>query len=1222
MKIASFLFIACAAFSCFADADSSASFVAGERYFADSLYGPALQQYQKYLSGCKRYLSLHVPKTPGYRQPAENEIAASYKAGICHFRMNEFAKSCDALDDFVRQFSWDGRVPDAIYYAAAAQKTLGNNREASERFFHLWFKFPSSSLASKALYEAALCAQEDGNTERAADLFTTFFDRFPRQELAKDASCLLVKLHLEQKNFGDAGKVIAAAEKRFANDKQFLPRLLYYQALLASMTQKPDRASRLFSAMLGAEQAFPEKEEACLNYISFLDTQKDHATSLVVFRKLSEYYQQKGQNLSQDFLLEWADNAAAAQSLDLAEKLYRRAAAATTQDSMASLARYRIAQCQERRGASSDAVETLMSISAKDTVSSWGRKALAEGADLYCGLGLFPSAIAAYRRYAQLPGIADGDRASVQIATIFRDKYRRYGAALQEYENFLRLYPESPLYNDVLFGMGQCEESLGNAEAALQRYTSLIESDASPDLVEKAKNRAHYLAAFRLRDLDHAVGALSEMAVQRPDSAGSVRRLTAVAEIYANDLHEYGRAVDLLDRAQRASQGESDSVKCTLALAKAGACEKLSEKARFESDAAAADSARARAIALYSSVARCPVPRVADDASYRLLVLSNRGFAGGERFLSTHPASIHRAEVYLMIAHYFEARADSGDSSIRPQAALAYANAAKAFPAGPCAAQALLGSARNYCGLGKPDSAEAFVREFFRRFADSSSGAEGYYLDGLVEKCRRRVPESLDKFRKVLTLYPFSSFAEAARYEVALGYFTIEKYGEALNNFRLCARGAVAGNRRAFARLGSARCLAKLGRPDEAAAVLGDLAKEKLPADFAGDVYLDLAGISQSKGLIREAIDYCNKVVAVDGYRRKDTALLMMGGLFFGSRIYPEAAAAYQRAAAVARTGPDSVEAYAGLASALLMDGRHADADRASSLFRNRFGTSGDAYTQILYHEGLAFLVNKDYDKARSRFNYILERYPNSAWRDAAAYQTALAWFYAGKTDVALDRFNGFVESYPRSSFAGLANFKLGMIYHDQNDFEQASKFFTAALSHTATDRMTRFRAAYNAAVDFQKLSRWLEAARMYETILDSFPEEINPSSAHLKTGFCLIQASHFDEALKQFAKASASPSLEEKPEIMYWTATCYARQGDYQKAATEYLKVPSLYAGIGRWGITSECEAARLYERLGEYKKALALYRKIVRTDGETGELGREAVSRVEQLSTITENQ
>ncbi len=1214
-----FLFIFfCAAASCFAAADSAAHFPLAEQYFSDSMYGPALQQYRTFLAefGKQRSGSAHAAAT----QLSANEVTASYKAGICLFRMKAFAGATEALDDFVKRFSADLRVPDAMYYAAVAQKELGNNKEAADRFFNVWSAFPICGLSPQALYKSAECARDDGNVEKAAELFAAFCERFPRQQLAREAFCTLVKLYLEEKNYADAAKAVVDAERRFFADDKFAPRLLYCKALIASLTGKTDHAARFYSAMLASGKGFPEEEEAYLNYISFLSGRDDRAACVDAYRKLADYYQRKGTDPSEEFIFSWAECAMAASSWDLAERLYKKAAALGVSDSSASLARFRIAQCQEHRGSLADALQTLSETVSKDSLSPYGRKSLSEAAEVCYGLGLYADAITAYRRCVHLTGVPDAGKEALKIADIFREKYKRYAPALQEYENFLSEHAESPLYNEALFSAAQCEEALGNVDAALRKYASLAESDASADMVEKAERRVYYLQSFRARDLERAVAALADLSVLRPDSLSPVARLSAVADVYSRDLHEYGRALRLLDQAALAGGKKADSTKFALALRKASVYESMCEKARFEHDTVTADSAGARALGLYSYAAGSPQARVADDAGFGLVMFSHGGIESCERFIASHPASVHRAELSYKIAAWYESRADSGDPSCRSKAAAAFKNAAQGFPGSPFVARSLLGCGRTYCALDKPDSAEPYLKEFFARYADSACAAEAFYLEGLVCKSRHRSTDALQRFSRVLDSYPLSPFVRPARYEAAEAYFSMGKYHEALTQYRLCTRGRGFPSQRAGARLGLARCLVKLSRRDEAAALLGELAKEKLPCDAAGDVLMELAGIAESKGLSSQAIECCSKAAALDGYAGRQRAFLTTASLYFGDHVYAEAAAAFRRALQSAGVRSDSADACAGLASALLMDGRQLEADRISQLFKAGFGTSCNAYSRILYHEGLAALLRKDYDKARSRFNYIFERYPDSPWRDAAAYHTALAWFYEGKTSMALDRFGAFVEAFPRSGFTGSADFKLGMIYHDQNDFEQAAKYFVAAESYVSTDRATRFRAAYNAALDYQRLSRWLDAARIYETIIDSFPENVALSSAYLKTGFCLVQASRFEEALKMLAKASANPSPEEKPEILYWTATCYAKQGDLQKASAEFLKVPSLYRGIGRWGLTAECEAARIFERLGEYRKAVSLYRKIVRADGETGELGRQAFSRVQQLSTLTE--
>jgi tetratricopeptide (TPR) repeat protein len=272
----------------------------------------------------------------------------------------------------------------------------------------------------------------------------------------------------------------------------------------------------------------------------------------------------------------------------------------------------------------------------------------------------------------------------------------------------------------------------------------------------------------------------------------------------------------------------------------------------------------------------------------------------------------------------------------------------------------------------------------------------------------------------------------------------------------------------------------------------------------------------------------------------------------------------------------------------------------------------------IAYSKGLRRVVEKDYDKAIGIFKFVSEKFQGALCAEDAAYQVGLCYYYKGKNEKALAVFNEFLARYPESRFVPTAYFKIGMICHDRGDFIQAAQLFERTFGAARADPKTRFRAAYNAALDYQKAFSWLEAARMYRTIVETFPQEVSVSSTYLKIAFCFIQGARFEDAVKQLQKAgSCSPTLLEKPEILYWTAICFEKLGDDQKAIAEFLKVPVFYAKTGEWAVTSQFEAARLYERAGEPKKALDLYKKIVLADA--GEIGKEATAHIARLSIMT---
>jgi tetratricopeptide (TPR) repeat protein len=382
-----------------------------------------------------------------------------------------------------------------------------------------------------------------------------------------------------------------------------------------------------------------------------------------------------------------------------------------------------------------------------------------------------------------------------------------------------------------------------------------------------------------------------------------------------------------------------------------------------------------------------------------------------------------------------------------------------------------------------------------------------------------------------------------------------------------------------------------------------------------GGVYFELAQCYKSKGDVHGALEQLQKALAVDSFPDKGAVYAGMGALYFDNSLYSDAARAFARSLLFAIGDSDSLAALVGNIKAQIMDGQEG-VEKAANVLKKRFGARHEAMAEVAYHQGLRLLIEKKYDAAIKKFKYMAEAFEKSPRRADAAFQTGLCYYYMGKQAKALELFYDFLAQYPGSSFCAMAYFKIGMMLHERGDFMPAAGIFEKVVSASGGDEKTRFRAAYNAAIDFQKSSAWLEAARIYRMIIDSFPEEVSSSSTYLKMGFCCIQASHYEDALKYFQKAVAGAQPDEKPEIIYWTAYCWAKLGDHQKAVMEYLKVPALYPNAGQWAITSQFEAARLYEHSGEMKKAFALYKKIILADGEKGVFGKEAAVQCAHLN------
>jgi tetratricopeptide (TPR) repeat protein len=490
------LFLIC--FTSSGSDESKSVFKLGERFFSDSLYNLALEQYQKYLT---------------LQRDPENDPAAYYKVAFCHYKMGNTRDAAEGFEDYIRLFPSETNVMDVIFLAGETRKELGDFKEASDWFYSVWSRFVGSAKAKVALFEAAECSERDNNFDRAIELYSQFVNKFPQMENAKQASLSLVKLHIDRQEYTRAEEILDKVEKKWKSDKKFPVRVLYYKGLLARNMQKIEIAEKMFQEMVQLDKSgFPERESAYKTFIDVLVIQKKYKETQDVFGKLKKIYTEKSVKPKAFFFKKWADNARKAHLFKAAIPLYQKLLDEYSEDIDVYQIQYRLAECYVGTGDFPKAIENLRNLELQDSAGEYAARSVLKTGELYFNKGLYPSAISAYRRYLQLPDRIDKDRVIYRVGKIYQEKYKRFGAAVREFENLFKLYPASQYYQQAVLSMAQCQEALKEYEAAVRNYEYLSESGGDSKLVEKAENRSTYIRDFLIKDFEAAVFELAAFA--------------------------------------------------------------------------------------------------------------------------------------------------------------------------------------------------------------------------------------------------------------------------------------------------------------------------------------------------------------------------------------------------------------------------------------------------------------------------------------------------------------------------------------------------------------------------------------------------------------------------------------------------------------------------------------------------------------------------------------
>jgi tol-pal system protein YbgF len=92
------------------------------------------------------------------------------------------------------------------------------------------------------------------------------------------------------------------------------------------------------------------------------------------------------------------------------------------------------------------------------------------------------------------------------------------------------------------------------------------------------------------------------------------------------------------------------------------------------------------------------------------------------------------------------------------------------------------------------------------------------------------------------------------------------------------------------------------------------------------------------------------------------------------------------------------------------------------------------------YRNAFELLKDRDYDAAKKEFAAMLVRYPQGQFADNGVYWLGEIGYVNKDYAAALTHFNRLISDYPGSPKVPNAMLKLGYVYAEQQDLDQARK--------------------------------------------------------------------------------------------------------------------------------------------------------------------------------------
>jgi TolA-binding protein len=195
-----------------------------------------------------------------------------------------------------------------------------------------------------------------------------------------------------------------------------------------------------------------------------------------------------------------------------------------------------------------------------------------------------------------------------------------------------------------------------------------------------------------------------------------------------------------------------------------------------------------------------------------------------------------------------------------------------------------------------------------------------------------------------------------------------------------------------------------------------------------------------------------------------------------------------------------------------------------------KYYTTDDEFSATAhYYLGLSLLKLEKIDASISAFEFFVNRYTWSNFRDDALY--TLGTLYFGKSDYSncRERLKEILDDYPQCEFVGPANYFIGESFSAEKNYDDAIRYLAKCYSIKVNNKYTDY-SLYSLGYVYENLLKYKDAVAYYDTLLSYYKLSALAPEAQVRIGICYFKLKDYDNSVLELS----DPSIEELPEKQY----------------------------------------------------------------------------------------
>jgi len=238
--------------------------------------------------------------------------------------------------------------------------------------------------------------------------------------------------------------------------------------------------------------------------------------------------------------------------------------------------------------------------------------------------------------------------------------------------------------------------------------------------------------------------------------------------------------------------------------------------------------------------------------------------------------------------------------------------------------------------------------------------------------------------------------------------------------------------------------------------------------------------------------------------------------------------------------------------------GLYAETYRLFQGFFNNYEMKDELYAAAKYYSADALLNLGDKDAAAAGFEYLVDNFQSSNYRDGALYKLGLIYFDTKQFSVARARFETMLNEYPRSEHTGNALYWIGESYSAENRLKDAINYLEEAVAKRKNNKYEDY-SLYTLATVYEKTSDYAKAVKYYDQLLSYHKESPLAVSAQIRIGVCYFKLKDYHSSILELNNPSLSNLPEDLySESLYLLANSYYRVQQYDDAKKIYQEILS----------------------------------------------------------------